>query len=217
MLVSRDRHDLAAEAAHLRLVYGVDVEYVAADAAQPEHLVAALRERLGHDSGIRNVLFPVGASRDDDNGHLPPADCARLLAVNLGCVIHVTAAFLPELLQARQGNLVGFGSVAAARGRRTNMVYAAAKRGLASYFESLGLVTDGTGVHTQFYHLGYVATQQSYGKKLLFPTISPERVATFVVNHLNEDISGRYLPGFWWVISRLVRLVPRPVFRRLRF
>ena len=49
-------------------------------------------------------------------------------------------------------------------GRGVNTFYAASKRGLESYFESLGLDKDYRKINIQFYILGYLDTNLSFGK-----------------------------------------------------
>lgn len=216
-LVARDRRDLDAEAANLRHSFGATVECIAADAASPESLLQALGVRLSHGEPIRNLFLPLGISRTDDDGTLAPADTAPLLNVNLESVMAVVNTCLPTMMAAGAGNIVGFGSIAAIRGRRTNIVYSVAKRGLESYFESLRHRTAASGVRTQFYRLGYVATQQSFGKKLLLPMARPEWIAEQVVRHLDQDRGLHHLPAFWGIAGALLPLLPWSIYRRLEF
>lgn len=166
---------------------------------------------------FQTLLFPVGMAEDVDDGLLPADTSAAIVNANLTTVMAAVALFLPGLLRANRGNIVGFGSVAAIRGRSSNMVYAAAKRGLESYFESLRHRTAPTGIRIQFYRLGYVATQMSYGRKMPFPIATPEKVAERVARNLNRDTGLVYYPAFWFGIAAILRAVPWIVFRRMQF
>ncbi len=216
LLVARDRAELEAEAKHLRTVYGAEVEILAADAADPVALTRLLGG-LACAPTIRTLCFPVGLTLEPDDGLLPAAEAVTLVNANLTSIMAVTALFLPVLLQANEGNIIGFGSVAAIRGRRSNIVYAAAKRGLESYFESLRHRLAATGVAVQFYRLGYVATGMTFGKTLLFPPVTPESVARRVLRGLGRDIPLTHVPGFWAGIGLLVRMLPWRLYRRLNF
>jgi short-subunit dehydrogenase len=153
---------------------------------------------------------------DNDDGLLPERETTALINANLTSIAAVVSLFLPVMLR-EAGNIVGFGSVAALRGRGTNVAYAAAKRGLESYFESLRFCTSFTPVRVQFYRLGYVDTHLTFGRKLLpLPMISPEAVAKQVVRNLNHDAGARFLPGFWWGIGLLLWLLPWSIFRRIK-
>lgn len=217
LLVARDPRDLDAQAKYLRLKYGVRVEILPIDAGRPEDCVAGLRAAAETFGEITGLFFPLGASRGDDKGQLPLADGRRLMDVNLLTVMAVVGAFLPGLLAADRTHIVGFGSIAAVRGRRANIVYAAAKRGLASYFESLRHLTAGSKVRVQFYRLGYLATQQTFGRRLLFPPASPKAIAETVVRSLDKDHGGRYLPRYWAIGARLIGMLPWFVFKRLDY
>jgi short-subunit dehydrogenase len=112
---------------------------------------------------------------------------------------------------------VGFGSIAAVRGRSANVVYSAAKRALESYFESLRHRLTSAKVRVQFYRLGYMDTQQSFGKRLLLPKASPEQIARDVVRNLDRDVGFTTRPRFWIAVSLIVRCLPWALFRRLKF
>jgi short-subunit dehydrogenase len=217
LLVASDVNDLEAQAAHLRLVYDIYVQTLAVDASQPTDCLDGIRisaETFGHIDGI---FFPIGVSHSDDRGFLSIAEGQQIINANLLIVIGVISQFLPDLLASENGSIVGFGSVAAIRGRRTNIVYAAAKRGLESYFESLRHLTVNTGVKVQFYRLGYVATQQSFGKNLLFSPISPQQVARTVVRNLGKNTGLINFPRYWSIVAKMISVLPWFIFKRLNF
>ena len=216
VLVARSSRDLEAEAAHLRTTFGIAVNWLTMDASSPQAVEQALRP-LAELGAIRNLLFPVGMANDVDDGLISADKSAAIVNANLTSVIGAVALFLPGLLQADRGNIVGFGSVAAIRGRGSNVVYAAAKRGLESYFESVRHRTAETGIRVQFYRLGYVDTQLSYGRKIPFPIATPEKVADHVVRNLDRDIGQVQYPVFWAGIAILLRALPWIVYRRLQF
>lgn len=215
VLVARDVRDLDAEAAHLKTTYGVSIECVALDARAPEsvHKLETVRDF----SSIRQLFFPIGMAAEGDDGLLPPETVGALVNANLSSVIATIALFLPGLLAANSGNIVGIGSVAAIRGRGNNVVYAAAKRGLESYFESVRHRTASSSVRTQFYRLGYIDTQMSYGRHMLFPKASPRRIADIIMRNLGKDIGCMTLPSFWVVAAYAVKALPWIIYRRLSF
>lgn len=217
LLVATDRDDLTAQAAHLRTVYGRDVRTVATDATAPQRCVEDIFRAM-EDFGVPDrLLFPIGVSRADDRGALDALQSLRLINANLTVVIGVVAKVLPAMLVNGRGNIVGFGSVAAIRGRSANVVYSAAKRALESYFQSLRHMTASTQVRVHFYRLGYVASQQSFGQRLLFPAATPAAVSEAVVARL-EKHSGTYnFPWFWRPVGLMVSALPWAIFKRLNF
>lgn len=216
VLMASDPRDLAALASHIRTVHQRHVDTLVVDAARPHDAVDALDRLLG-DRTPDHLFFPIGASRSDDQGGLGAAGASMLININLTTVIAIVARFLPRFVARSSGSIVGFGSVASVRGRSSNVVYAAAKRGLESYFESLRHLTSGTEIEVSFYRLGYVDSQQSYGQRLLFPKANPQSVARAVVANLGRSGAFRSFPRYWRLIALVVALLPWPIFKRLQF
>ena len=217
LLVASDEADLDAQISDLRIRFSARCEKVAAavicDQLVVDQIVSAAKS-LGQIDGL---LFPLGFSRDDDDGSLSPADVDRIIQSNVSGIIALTQAFLPEMLVRGQGTLVYFGSVAAERGRNANIVYAAAKRGLRSFAESIRHLCSSTAIKVQYYQLGYLDTAQTFGKKLLFPVGDREKAARYITRNLNRDFGFMYYPWFWRFISLGLRYLPWFIFRRLRF
>jgi short-subunit dehydrogenase len=217
LLVASDAEDLRAMTADLALRHGIGALAcpcsARADSPWLEAFAAAAREFGTPDA----LLLPVGASREDDDGLLGLADARALVETNFLAVTGVVAAVVPAMLERGSGVVVGFGSIASARGRRRNAVYAAAKRALESYFESLRHRAAAEGVRVQYIHLGYLSTQQTYGKRLLLPAASPEGAAARIVARLQKRGGAYFLPGYWRGIAFALRLLPWPLFRRLSF
>jgi short-subunit dehydrogenase len=162
-------------------------------------------------------LFPVGGAVENDRVASSVSAIARTLSVNLASIMIAVGVLLPRMAVDGTRTIVGFGSIASIRGRNVNVAYSAAKRGLESYFESLRHDTSSTGCNVQFYRLGYVATQQSFGKRLILSAISPQSVATVVVRDLQQNFGTRSLPRYWFLASIALRFLPWTLFRRLRF
>lgn len=217
LLIATDPEDLDAQAAHLRTVYGCDVRTLVTDATALQRSVEDVCAAI-HDFGpVDRLLFPIGVSRSDDRGALNALQSMHLINANLTVVIGVVASVLPAMLARGRGNIIGFGSVASVRGRSTNVVYSAAKRALESYFQSLCHMTSATQLRVHFYRLGYVASQQSFGQRLIFPATSTKSVSEAVVDRLGKP-SGFYdFPWFWRPVGRIVKALPWMVFKRLKF
>lgn len=219
LLISSDERDLQIQATDLQIRFGTEVTTLAcrlkADAPTIETIELSAAQLGG--GPVDGLFFPLGLSRDNDDGMQPPQYVHELVEANLSGTMALTAHFLPSMLKRNRGYIVGFGSVAADRGRGSNIVYAAAKRGLASFFESLRHKSAGTGVRVHFYQMGYLGTSLSFGKKLPFPAASPQRAAAEVVEHLDRDRGLTYFPAFWRWICLALKLTPWSVFKKLRF
>jgi short-subunit dehydrogenase len=215
VLVAREARDLAAVAADLRVRFGVRVTGVAADVTDDEWLeeVACAAANLG---GVDALLLPVGGVAAGDTPCAEPRLGELLWRLNYGAVVACVARFWPELTM-RGGVVVGFGSIASVRGRDANAAYAAAKRGLATWFESLRHLGAQVGVRVQFYVPGYIDTGQAFGLPLKLPKSNPDAFARLVVKDLGYETGVRYFPFFWRYICVALRLMPWGIYRRLRF
>jgi NAD(P)-dependent dehydrogenase (short-subunit alcohol dehydrogenase family) len=122
---------------------------------------------------------------------------------------------LDDLAKNRGANIVGMSSVAAARGRRINSVYGAAKRGFEGYFEALRHRLADLPCRVQFYRLGYLRTRMTFGQKLLFPPLDPAEAARVIVGNLGRDMGLVYLPWWWRPIIAIIVRLPWPIYKRL--
>jgi short-subunit dehydrogenase len=217
VLVASDERDLRATAADLAIRHGVRTRWVAADAGADRRCgerIAALADDVG---GLDGVLFPIGVVSPADDVTFDPDRTARLLDVNFGAVLAITTKLLPQLLTRPRATIVGFGSVAAARGRRRNVAYSAAKRALASFFESLRHACADSGVAVQFYVLGYMDTEMAAGIRTVIPKGDPRALGDLVLRNLDRNVGVVYYPRFWRALCVLLPGIPWPLFKRLRF
>ncbi len=215
LLIASDARDLDALAGDLRLRFKVEVGALAMDLASTADPGAHILAKLADMSPPSALLLAVGMSRSDDDGTLAAAAIGQLLAINLHAPIAITHALLPALLEAN-GSIVGFGSIAAARGRSRNIVYAAAKRGLETFFESLRHRHQPSSLRVQFYRLGFLRSNLTFGLKLPLPIAEPEDVARKVVAHLQQGSFARYEPRWWGIIALIIRCLPWFAFRRMK-
>jgi short-subunit dehydrogenase len=214
LLCSSDARDLMPLASNLRLQYGVEVSCLAADVCVPEQRRRVVQSTLSLGP-LDAVFLPIGMSRRDDTEVLNESEALQVLNVNFFAQVCLLKELWPHLAMGSAASVVGFGSIADIRGRRRNIIYAASKRALSSYFESLRALANGTRISVQFYRLGYMKTQQSFGKRLLLPVVSPERVARMVFGRLGKEQKAIYYPRWWRSVAVALRSLPWAIYRRL--
>lgn len=213
-LLARDGRDLDPLARDLSIRLGATAHWSELDLASfdAEALVKRLVDEMG---GVDNVFLVAGLGDDKDAGPLPDAQLRMLIEVNYVALARIANAFLTHLAERADTNLVGIGSVAAARGRRANMVYGSAKRGLEAYFEALRHFLVPTGCHVQFYRAGFMQTTMLGNRRSLLPAAAPETVAERIIANLDRDLGTAYLPRWWRWIGLVLRILPWAVFKRL--
>ncbi len=215
LVVSSDERDLAGLAADLRIRHGVKVMAVALDLGAEHPEFARVRQAARELGGADALLLPVGwtAPVDDASTHADVA--ARLLRTNFLSVAALVAELLPELRSRARASVVGFGSVAAVRGRRTNMAYAASKRALQTWFEGLRHASATGPVRVSFYVLGYLDTNLAFGRRTPLPRADPGRLAQRVVRDLGRE-GVVYYPRAWRLVCAVLRVMPFPLYKHLK-
>ena len=217
ILVSSDARDLRAVASDLGIRYGARVATVAADVTEGDaYLDQVAREAHGMGA-LDGLLFPLGVTAESDDGRFDPVLVGTLTRLNYEAVASAATRFLPELRRRPRAALVAFGSVAALRGRGRNVAYAAAKRALQSFFESLRHACAGSTVVVQFYLLGYMDTEQARGLQSRIPKGDPAALSRRVCRDLHRDVGLVYYPGFWRPVAGALRCVPWSIYKRMRF
>ncbi len=215
LLVASERRDVEATCADLRLRHGIEARSLGMDLGRDPDPGAKILAALEGLPPVTSLLMPVGVSRRDDDLSLDAAAIAQLLAVNLNAPLAIAHGLLPALLE-NKGTIVLFGSVAAQRGRGKNVAYAAAKRGLTSFAESLRQRYTTRELHVQLWQLGFLRTNLTHGMKLPLPALAPDEAAKAVVDRLGKGSFERYLPSWWWAIIFIIKRLPWFVYRRMK-
>jgi short-subunit dehydrogenase len=215
VLVSRDIRDTDTLAKHLSIKYEVMVTPVAMDLNCCPLPFEAIDRVLAEHCPLNGLLMPVGINDGEDFVGLSDEKLESISRVNYLSPIQLVNHYLP-LLEKNAGVIVGFGSVATARGRSKNAAYAAAKSALERYFESLAHYAANRDFTSQYYILGYLDTNLAFTENLLFPLASPDRIADVVYKRRFK--SGRmFLPRAWYILYRTVQFLPWTIFKRLSF
>jgi len=218
ILISSSLEDLKAMASDLKIRHRIKVDIIPADISAGNEYLDEVEEVINNVGGLDGIFCPVGAVSDPDDLCLH-ADGVRFLTnVNYLSVASLITRLWPSLVQrSRRTVVVGFGSVAAVRGRSQNIAYSAAKRGLMSFFESLRHAAANSNVVVQFYILGYLDTNLAFGKNTLLLRAKPERLCQQIVNNLQKDFGTTYYPRYWGFISLLLKVTPWFLFKRMKF
>jgi short-subunit dehydrogenase len=218
VVVSSDARDLEALASDLRIRHGVRVVAAALDlgAELRAGAVDRLDEAVAGLGSPDALLLPVGWTAASDGVSSATDLAERLVRTNFLSVAALVGRFLPGLLGRPRASIVGFGSVAATRGRAANAFYAASKRALQTYFESLRHSCAGTPVRVSFYVLGYLETNLAFGRRTLLPRADPARLAARVVRNMDRREGVRYHPRSWRLVAAALPLVPFSAFKRLK-
>lgn len=213
-MVASDERDLKPLVSDLTIRFGIEAFFSALDLN--DFKVDGLREQVMNAFGrLDNLFYIAGYSSPSDGGQVEDILATKLIGINMTAAVRIINTFLVELKDVKNGNIVGIGSTAAARPRRNNSVYGAAKRGLEFYFGALMHYLAYNPCSIQFYRVGYLDTRMTFTMKSIFPKLQPEIAAKKIILGLGRDRYVRYIPYWWRWVMLVYRSIPGPIHNRL--
>ncbi|AKJ65485.1 SDR family oxidoreductase [Kiritimatiella glycovorans] len=214
MLAARDPARLEDDVKDLRIRSGAEVDAVQFDAldreAHPEWYAAL---PVAPDTAV--CVF--GCLGDEDAAENDPAEAHRIVDTNYAGAVSVLDRAAASMKEAGTGAIVGISSVAGDRGRGSNAHYGSAKAGFSAYLSGLRNRLFPAGVRVLTVKPGYVRTRMTAGMDLPDAlTADPDDVADAVLKALDGRRDVIYVKWIWRWIMLVIRMIPEPVFKRLR-
>jgi len=211
LLAGRDADRLRSAAGALRARTTI-LPYDATDPAAHEKLVAAAFA----DGPVDVVISAAGVLVPQEQLDAEPSRAGLLIETNF--TSHVTAllSIAQRMRQAGQGVIVILSSVAAVRPRRANFVYGAAKAGLDAFGRGLADSLHGSGVRVLLIRPGFVIGRMTAGMPQAPLSSTPPQVGAAVAAALDKPSGVVWVPSSLRLFAAVLRLLPRPVWRKLR-
>ena len=165
-----------------------------------------------------DVIYIAHGSLPDQEVTLNDSKKLELeMAINFVSPVQIASACASVLERQKRGTLAIIGSVAGDRGRQSNFLYGAAKSGLETFADGLRhRLFHLPDVKVTFLKPGMTDTPMTAGmeKGALFS--SAAKVGRDAWTAIKRGRSTAYLPGWWWMVMTIIRLVPAPVFYRTK-
>jgi decaprenylphospho-beta-D-erythro-pentofuranosid-2-ulose 2-reductase len=216
MLLGRDPGSLERAAQQLREAGCERVLVAPLEAALVDDHGRIVREAIARLGGADIVILAIGKLTDEGGAPADPAAALEVLRVNFLGTGSLLLHFASALREARGGALVVLSSVAAQRPRRANPVYGASKAGLDALAQGLGDALWEEGVRVLVVRAGFVRTRMTRGMPAAPLATSPEAVAAVVVRGLARGAHTVWAPRAVRWLMLAVRLLPRPLMRRIK-
>lgn len=125
--------ELAKEAAAANLA----VEFVSVDLADPKSARACAADVIARRERVDILVNAAGWNDIQPFMENAPDYMDRVVAINLGGLLHLTQALLPPMIAAGKGKIVNVASDAGRVGSSGETTYAAAKGGVIAFTKSL--------------------------------------------------------------------------------
>jgi short-subunit dehydrogenase len=217
IIISSDMRDLIPLKLDLEIKFRVKIISIEISFKKIPIDFSLITEALDILSPLEGILFPIGYAEDNDTPGTKEYRAVEIVTTNLISVCLITNYFL-DRLKERRSLIIGFGSVAAIRGRTQNSTYAASKRGLESFFESLRHYTQNFNIITQFYILGYLDTNLLVGddKTTIFKRVDTKKLSKIVYNNRFKNFGKTVYPKKWAIIRLLLPIIPWKIFKEFK-
>ncbi len=215
VLAARRSEDLDEQEAALRAAGATTVERVEFDADEVARHREVLDGIAARHGPLEVVVTAFGILGDQQRAERDTAHALSI--VHTDYVAHVAVLTeLANLLRAQgHGSLVVFSSVAGVRVRRANYVYGSAKAGLDGFACGLADALAGSGVRLLLVRPGFVLGRMTEGMSPAPFSSTPDQVADATVRALRRGRGEVWVPAVLRPVFALMRLLPRPIWRRL--
>lgn len=145
-----------------------------------------------------------------------PLRAGTLIQTNFTGHVTTLLAAASRLRSQGSGAIVILSSVAAVRPRRANLVYGAAKSGLDAFGRGLADSLHGSGVRVLLVRPGFVTGRMTHGMTPAPLATTPAAVGAAVAAALAGHQNTVWVPPALAGAAVALRLVPRPLWRRIR-
>jgi decaprenylphospho-beta-D-erythro-pentofuranosid-2-ulose 2-reductase len=211
LLAGRDEARLAAVGKELPF----DAAAIAFDALDLDTHKAVI-DKVFADGPVDLVIAAAGILTPQADVDASPILGARMIEVNFTSHVTTVLEAVAHMKAQRHGTIVVLSSIAAVRPRKANFVYGAAKAGLDAFARGLTDALDGTGVRVLLVRPGFVIGRMTAGMTAAPLSSTPARVGAAVAAALEGKGSQVWVPQSLSVLATALRLVPRPMWRRMR-
>jgi decaprenylphospho-beta-D-erythro-pentofuranosid-2-ulose 2-reductase len=210
LLAGRDEQRLAA--AGKALPY--NVRTVAYDAAALD-THAEVIEQIFAAADVDIVISAAGILVPQDVLDRDPRQAGLLVDTNFTGHVTTLLAVAARMRAQGHGVIVVLSSVAAVRPRKANLVYGAAKAGLDAFARGLADSLRGTGVRVLLVRPGFVTGRMTAGMTPAPLATTPSAVGAATAAALATSATTVWVPPSLAVLAGVMRLVPRPIWRRM--
>ena len=175
--------------------------------------------KLMSDLGAPSVqTYPMDFSNFENAGGVAgnAVESWHDIKVNVISTIAILNEVANRIERKGEGTIAVITSVAGDRLRASNYFYGSMKKMISVYLDSLRMRFRNSAINVVNLKLGPVDTPmtQRFEKGMFWS--KPEDVAGAIFKSINYGSGEKYIPRYWKWIMILIKLIPNPIFKRLR-
>jgi len=162
------------------------------------------------------VISAVGYLGEQDKAQSDFSEAQRIIDTNYTGVVSLFNIIADDFQKRRSGFMVGIGSVAGDRGRKSNYIYGSAKAALTAYLSGLRNRLYDSQVHVLTVKPGFVATKMTQEMDLPEKlTAQPEEVAEDIYNAQQKNKNISYTKWIWKYVMLIIKMIPEWMFKKM--
>ncbi|TDT34127.1 decaprenylphospho-beta-D-erythro-pentofuranosid-2-ulose 2-reductase [Naumannella halotolerans] len=196
--------------------YGLTTQVIDFDAAVEGSAESAVRDAFtAGDVDVAVVAY--GVLGDNENDWTDPLAARRLAEINYASAVEVGVLLSNAMKAQGHGRIVALSSAAGERARRSNFVYGSSKAGFDAFYTGLTYALADYGIKVLVVRPGFVKSKMTKGLKPAPLATTPDAVADQVVDAVRAGKEQIWSPKLFQLVMLVLKLVPRPIFRKLPF
>ncbi|ULQ52767.1 SDR family oxidoreductase [Flavihumibacter fluvii] len=214
ILASRNPEQLSPLKSDLAIRFGIDCyscQFDAMDFGSHQNFYQSLPVK----PDIAICIF--GYMKDNEFVSAHPDELVRTIGTNFTGAASILNIIARDFSKRKSGTIVGISSVAGLRGRQSNYIYGSAKAGFIAYLSGLRNRLFRDQVHVLTVLPGFVNTSMT--EDLQLPpllTAQPVEVAVALYKGVSKKKNTIYVKWFWKWIMLIIKMIPEPIFKKLR-
>jgi len=214
-LVARNKLKLEAMASDLK-VRGASATHVEVlDVLDYDRHKKVINAAIDALDGLDVVLIAHGTLPDEKACEQSFELTRREFEINALTTISLLTHLAIYFEEKGQGTIAVISSVAGDRGRQSNYVYGCAKGAVTIFLQGLRNRLHKSGVNVVTIKPGFVDTPMTINFKKGPLWVKPEAVAKSLFKQTFGKSKEIYVPFYWSIIMRIIRLIPESLFKRM--
>lgn len=215
VLAGRNEEALQKVAEGLGSLGIAETEVVHWDAAEVAAHRAVLGEVFDRPGGIDMVVAAAGVLGDQASDATDPISAADVMTINYTGMASALLVVAERMVEQGYGTIVVLSSVAGVRVRQANFIYGSSKAALDGFAQGLGDSLAPSGVRVMIVRPGFVKSKMTKGLAPVPMSTTPEAVAAEIIDGLGRGRDVVWAPRKLQVVFAILKLLPRPIFRRI--
>ena len=215
-LVGRNINELEYVSKDLLVLGASSVIGKSFDLTNIESIKQEVNESIKYFSKIDIALIAQGSLvKIDNNEDDEIYKIYESHSINFLSAAMITSEICNHMAKKKSGKIIGIGSVAGDRGRKSNYIYGSAKGAFDIYLEGLRQKYSTFNINILCVKPGLIDTPMTKEFKKNFLWARPITVARDIIKANNKNRSVIYTPWFWFFILLIIKIIPTKIFKKL--